>query len=236
MNWSYGILTVPQRLADGLLQRTITSLAGAGFEKPRLFVDGCADASGYERFGLPLTVREPRVQTFSNWLLSLWELYTRDVDADRFVIFEDDLVTYKNLRQYLEQTEYSKESYLNLYTFPANQQLCPNGREGWYISNQRGLGAVALVFNQEAAKLILTSPHMIAHLSNPIKRGRRHRSVDGGIVTAFKQAGWKEQVHNPSLVQHTGVITSMGNRKHPEAPSFRGEDFDALSLLNKEQT
>jgi len=53
-------------------------------------------------------------------------------------------------------------------------------------------------------------------------------------VTALKKVGWKEYVHNPSLIQHTGKISIIGNGNHPLAPSFKGEEFDALDLLEKE--
>lgn len=67
-----------------------------------------------------------------------------------------------------------------------------------------------------------------------MKRG--HRSIDGGIVTALAEAGWKEWVHNPSLVQHTGLVSSMRSKPHPRATSFRGEGFDAMELVSLHQT
>jgi hypothetical protein len=59
------------------------------------------------------------------------------------------------------------------------------------------------------------------------------------IVTAMKRAGWKEYVHNPSLLQHTGdgqttLGNHIGNDRWPGADSFPGEEFDALSLLGVE--
>jgi hypothetical protein len=59
--------------------------------------------------------------------------------------------------------------------------------------------------------------------------------------------GWKEWVHNPSLVQHTGEISQIDKRKpqikhdpkfprqkwgpHHLAQTFRGEQFDCLRFL-----
>ena len=69
-------------------------------------------------------------------------------------------------------------------------------------------------------------------IDKPIAAGfRGWKKTDGIIITAMKKAGYKEYVHNPSLVQHTGAVSSMRNRPHPQATSFRGEDFDALELL-----
>ena len=59
---------------------------------------------------------------------------------------------------------------------------------------------------------------------------RGWRAIDGGIVTAMKKSGWKEYVHNPSLVQHIGDISTLGNKPHAKSVTFLGEDFDANNL------
>jgi glycosyltransferase involved in cell wall biosynthesis len=160
----------------------------------------------------------------------LWELYIRNPNADRYAIFQDDFVTYKNLRQYLDSQPYPKRGYWNLYTFPVNQKLA-KGTKGFYLSNQMGKGAVALVFNKEAVQVLLNSKHFVNKVA-----AVRHptSSVDGAIVTAMKNEGYLEYVHNPSLVQHTGLQSSMGNINKPEnlATSFRGQEFNAMDLTN----
>lgn len=237
MKWAYGVTTVPARRKT-LLPSTLASLAGGGFDKPRLFVDGDKDVASWEReFRLEVTCRYPAIRTFGNWALTLAELYIREPAAERYAVFQDDFVTYRNLRQYLEKVPYPAKGYLNLYTFPKSQDSFPRlgqtarFRSGFFQSNQRGWGAVALVFSREAVNVLLTHQHMVERPMDAIKGWR---NVDGGIVTAFKKAGWKEYVHNPSLVQHTGHVSSMRSRKHPEATSFLGEAYDALEILNNE--
>lgn len=241
MRWAYGVTTVPSRRQD-LLPRTLASLCSAGFDSPRLFVDGlenCLADRWQQDLQLTVTARFPFIRVFGNWVLGLAELYIRDPGADRYAMFQDDFVTYPNMRQYLERCAYPDgeegrdKGYWNLYTFPSNQNLAPvDGkgmqREGWYPSNQFGRGAVALVFNRPAVITLLTHLHMV---ERPQDCTRGWRAVDGGIVTAMGKAGWKEYVHNPSLVQHTGLVSSMGNKPHKLAVSFRGEDYDALRLL-----
>lgn len=236
--WAYGMTTVKERI-DNLAQKTLASLAKAGFDKPRLFVD---DPGDYSRLGLEVTTRTPRVRTFGNWSLALWELMIRHSEADRYAIFQDDFVTYRNLRQYLEQVTYPEKGYLNLYTFPSNQELVKDDKIGWFEAReldsgatyhgkkqQTGRGAVALVFSKEAAVTLLTHWHFV---TKPLEAAEPWRRVDGCVVTAMNKAGWREFVHNPSLVQHVGDISSMLNPPHKKATSFRGEDFDALELLN----
>lgn len=233
MKWAYGVTTVPQRRGD-LLPRTLASLKAGGFEEPRLFVDGAKDLESWEQeFKVPVTVRYPTIRTFGNWFLSLAELFIREPTAERFAVFQDDLICSRNIRQYMERCVYPQDGYNNLYNFPCNQNLAPKNAlggtiDGWYPSNQMGRGAVALVFSRQAVTTLLSQPHMI---ERPLDAHRGWRAVDGGIVTAFKKAGWREYVHSPSLVQHTGQISSMGNRPHKQATSFKGEQFDALELL-----
>jgi hypothetical protein len=62
---------------------------------------------------------------------------------------------------------------------------------------------------------------------------RGWRAIDGGIVTALAHAEYKEYCHNPTLVQHIGHKSTMGNSAHPQATSFQGEQFDAMKLLDK---
>ena len=226
--WAYGVTTVPDRLASGLLERTLKSLSKSGFPKPRLFIDGLPTSVTESVSGLEVTCRNPSIRTYGNFHLGLSELFIRNAHADLYAMFQDDFVTYKNLRKYLEGCRYPKKGYLNLYTFPQNQK----NTEGWYLSNQLGKGAVALVFNNEAVQALLNSNYWIGRpASNPGNKDRLWKFIDGGIVEALKKAGFKEYVHNPSLVQHTGDRSSVGNARQEKAPSFRGEEFDALKLL-----
>jgi len=231
IKWSYGITTVPER-RHTTLPTTLTSLRKAGFDCPRLFVDGCDDENEYNQLGLPTTYRQTVIHTFGNWILALWELYIRDWEATRFAIFQDDIVTYPNLRQYLSQCHYPEKGYLNLLSFMDNEELLKDAN-GWLGSNQRGRGAIALVFDRTAVTTLLQQPHIA---SKPLVAGwRKHKKIDGTIVEAFRQAGYTEYIHSPSLVQHIGTQSTINNQAHPEALSFRGETFDAMQLLTEQK-
>lgn len=242
VQWSYGITTCPQRRDNGLLERTIRSLALGGFDEPRLYVDGSNDCAGWgkwlERFPsrLAAELRYPALRVAGNWVLSLCDLYYRNPSADRFAVFQDDLVCSQNLRGYLNQCgDYPKRGYWNLYTFPENEELA-KGNVGWFLSNQKGKGALALVFDRECVIRLLSSRHL-AERPQDAKRG--FRAIDGGVVTALAKSGKgddsiREYCHSPSLVQHTGHESSFrpgGAMPFPDAPSFRGENFDLLTLL-----
>jgi len=260
VTWAYGVTTVPLR-RDNLLVRTLASLRAAGFDRPRLFVDGDNDPQSWQReFGLEVTCRMPALRVHGNWVLSLYELFVRDPTAERFALFQDDLVTCCNLRSYLERCTYpdgpvnpkQRPGYWNLYSSPANQDLAPAVGQtsrrmiGWYPSNQFGRGAVALVFSREGVLTLLSGRHLV---ERPMDSGRGWRAVDGGIVDTMRKAGWIEYVHHPSLVLHTGRTSTFDRRRNATGPdsqcrpyiwpedyertTFRGEDFDALKLLSE---
>ncbi len=241
LRWSYGVTTVPSRRTT-LLPGTLASLAAGGFGDPRIFVDATATADVMR--GRPVVHRESSVTPFGNWILALWELYVREPSADRFAIFQDDIVLYRNTRQYLNACEYPDgrdgrgQGYWNLITFTeANEMLVGEGtsvgwREGCLLNppgtQQAGRGAVALVFSREAVQTLLSSPRIAVH---PTAR-LGHRKIDGAVVEAMNAAGYREYVHGPSLVQHLGGETSIeGNPRHDLARTFRGEAFDAMELL-----
>ena len=206
----------------------MNSPCDGGFTVDRIFADGCKDPSQYDEWGIPVTAHDTNLRTHGNWVLGLYELFIRFPHAAHYAMFQDDFICYHNLRQYIERVEKPDNSYLNLYTFPQNQVLVKDDAQGWFRSNQKGKGAVALIFSNAAVEVLLTHPHLFGRPKCP-KRG--HKAVDGGIVDTFRKSGWQEVCHNPSLVQHTGTVSSMGNRTHALANSFRGEHFDATELL-----
>jgi hypothetical protein len=249
MLWAYGITTIPERRND-LFPRTMRSLKSAGFSSPRIFIDGAYHEHENEyrtAFCCNVTMRYPRVLVSAHWLLSMWELYLREPKADRYVLFQDDIICYRNLREYLEVIPYPSPAspipfpngYCNLFTSPCNESgIKPSSIHpiNWYPSRtlrnktgQGGKGAQALMFDNASLQALLSSPHMVRRFQNPTKSWK---NIDGGIVQAMNDLGYREYIHFPSLVQHTGEESStIAEGKRLVSSTFRGEIFNALSLL-----
>lgn len=226
--WSYGITAVPSR-ADTLLPRTLASLIRAGFESPAIFLDG--RHAGVEKLAaelsLPIITRTPPVGSLANWMTTLVYLYTTAPFATHYAIFEDDCVACANLKEYLQQYHIDK-CYLNLLTHNENLVLT-GGELGWHESNQRGRGAVGLVFNRQGVKTILGSQHFYEFPQRAAAKGQ-----DGLVIHAMKEAGYRELVHYPSLLQHTGQISANGGKLYLDpVKGFIGEDYDPMEKLNE---
>lgn len=231
--WAYGVTTCAERI-NTLLPRTLASLAVAGFDKPVVFADG---VDGLMLPGLTTVPRGKQpLKTVGNWVLGLWELLVRHPRAEYFAMFQDDLVMCKGVRQYLSQCQWPDRGYLNLYTFPHNQAVakggwfeakeCANGPLYHGRMGQKGLGAVALCFTRDAVVDLLSNRRVI---ERPLDAVWPAAKLDGMVVTTMNDTGWREYCHDPSLVQHVGESSSMGNRPHPLATSFKGEQWSAVS-------
>lgn len=230
---AYGVTTTPHR-RDTLLPKTLASLAAAGFPRPRLFVDGCNDPAQYAGLGCEVTLRSPEVRTLANTILGLAELYARHPLAERYAMFQDDIIVSRGLRQFMDSAKLPGKGYFNLFTAPENERLS-HGRTGWFASDQWGRGALGLVFDREALMELLSCGRIVRWIYSRSKardpQKPAWKSVDGAIVTALGERGYPEFCHYPSLIQHVGRQTSMGNRRREQSRSFRGEDFDLNHML-----
>lgn len=240
VKWSVGVTTVPERLST-LLPQTLWHLQATGFPQVRLFVDGTDRKELVSHFSQDITLRWPRIGAYGNWVLALQEMYFRDASATRYAIFQDDIICGISLRKYLEAW-YPEKGYQNLYTFQSNEIIAPLGG-GWYQSRvldkdsgreyhgmkqQTGRGACGLVFSRDGVTKLLASAHMVDHALD-LRTGCRR--IDGAVVEAMNKEGWREWVHSPSLLQHVGERSTVGNLPHRQADSFRGVHFDCCDLF-----
>lgn len=233
--WEYAVTTVPSRVHT-LLPQTLDSLTTAGFEDPIIAVDGeieSSDNSFLRKWSSQIWTRQ-NIRTFAHWHMTMLELYTRNPWSNFYAIFQDDFIAVRNLKHYLTQNPCPHRGYMNLLTFMENESKIASLPFGWSEAacggdkRQFGRGAVALAFSHTAVETLLTQPHLTTRRRNSLKG---HISVDGAIVESMNNAGWREYIHKPSLVQHTGIESSMGNNRHPIAASFPGQDYNPLTLL-----
>jgi hypothetical protein len=214
MNWAYGITTVPERVSN-LLPQTIASLAAAGFNRPVLFVDG--HIPGYDDLEV---VCHPNVGQLRNWMHALFYLFATK-DADRYAIFEDDVLVCRQLREYLERCPPGKV-YWNLITLDENRAFTQDV-PGWHESNQLGRSACGLVFDRSTVDCLL---RMERFVRGP---GNGETMSDAVVIATLKSLGYKELVHYPSLLQHVGLESTLGN-SFGHVSGFLGEEYDLLSM------
>lgn len=228
LKWAYGVTTMPSR-QSGFLRQTLMSLAKSGFLNPRLFVDD--DDYHHDYAGrLEITFRSPTIRPMGNWWLALLELFIREPHADRYAIFQDDILCCANLREYLER-DFPPCGYLNLITWPWNLlEMDSKAPRGWFRAPKRGKGGQGLVFDNQAVVTLLGAARLIRKVQ---ETKNFYRSLDGAVRDSFENAGYTEWVHNPSLLYHLGAMgkSSMSDGKpQPLIDSWLGEDYDPLQI------
>ena len=121
--WAVGMTTAPRRAST--LEKSLASLALAGWNTPRLFVEP-ETTLPTERLSLPITQRDQPLGAFPNWYLGLTELYVRQPDADAYLMCQDDVLFTRGLRNYLGQMLWpaANVGVISLYC-PSHEHIVP---------------------------------------------------------------------------------------------------------------
>lgn len=252
--WAYGVTSVPERAGD-LLPATLRSLAAAGFPAPRVFLDAPdpPPPGGHPPAAPFAGARDGRLGCFLRWYTALVELFGRNPVADRYALFQDDVLAVRGLRDYLNAVtpRHPKNVYWNLYTFLNNEAVARNTPFGGWAESapwpqrdgsprppnpdgspplQSGCGALGLVFPRDAVIALLSDRGFVSH---PAHDRYPRKNVDGQVVMALNAAGFREWVSNPTLLYHAGrhSTTEPGKEWVSLAKSWMGENWDATSLL-----
>ena len=147
-------------------------------------------------------------------------MYYRNPDADRYLYCQDDIVCTQNLKDYLDAQPMPDKGWWNLFTHNANaHRAIKAGTNGWFESNQRGLGALALMFDNRTMQSLVTSTALHTKALNLNNRARERSKVhmDMAISETLIEAGYTEYCHYPSLTQHTGRKSSHREKTWPRS-------------------
>lgn len=210
--WAVAVTTAPR--AQPTLDACLMSLAAAGWERPRLFVDGpvrLPDSAS----NLPATRRDPHIGAWPSYYLALVELVMRAPHADAYMLVQDDAVLFQHamLRSYLEEILWpgKRPGVISLFCSRAYTRHEP----GWHQLNERfAIGALTIIFSQEAALGFLRDSKVIEHRLSPGADGLTN--IDGVIGEWALRTRVPIHLPTPSLVQHVGHVSSLW----PEVRAF----------------
>lgn len=236
--WAIGVTTAPRKTAT--LERTLASLAAAGFDSPHLFADGYTPSVDADHYSL-LTTHKNKIGGWPNFLLALTELTVRQPQADYFAVIQDDVVFSANLRAWLEWQQLPPGAGVYSVFTPA---CYSRNRAGWFAVRE-GFGQAAaqtFVFPRERAFQFLSDPFVNNYRRNPPQPrspgkwnldGTHH--IDGVVGEWCKRNKLATYFHAPSLAQHVGHDSAMypGRDRSKKsrriyADRFLGERFDLL--------
>ena len=152
-----------------------------------------------------------RLGCIGNWTHCLaWLL--EHTSAEYLMVSEDDVAYCRGARDAWERgrNQYDRVGFWSLYT-PKRDQGLVGHTHGWVASN-RGRdtwGTQAMCLPKSSAELLLEY--------KPLYQENQMRGpTDAVVAQCFVEAGIPCYYHNPSLVNHLGRISSIGNNWYNE--------------------
>ena len=202
-DWAVGVTTAPRRRPT--LESCLDSIVRAGWDAPRLFLDGSAELpSRYNH--LSVTWRENSVGAWPAWYLGLAELLLQQPHADAYVLLQDDVILYdrESLRAYLEEVLWPGDETGLVSLFYTGLHPAP----GWHTSPADWhWGAQGFVFPPPVARALLCDP--------VLSRAWLEASPEHHIPIPELLCEWTGRMAipvwyaNPSLAQHIGNTSTI---------------------------
>lgn len=224
ISWAVGVTTAPR--PEPTLARTLDSLAAAGWEHPRLFVEPGSEIP--PRFAdLPRSDRDEPLGAFANWYLALAELVMRSPRAEAYFMVQDDVVFARGVRPFLERALWPAANCgaVSIY--------CPShyavGQPAGFHLEDRGWGtwtAQTLLLPNPSARALLSDVEVVNHRHHGPREGMKN--IDCVVGRWCLAAGRPFYVYTPSLAQHIGetstLYASASAAGRWSAATFIGED------------
>lgn len=149
--WAIGVITAPRNIPT--LTKTIKSISNAGWNNGIIF----AEPGIYEQHhNWKYCYRSEKIGIFGNWMLGLYELFIRNIDADAFIMIQDDIILPPGLKKYLENSLWftDNDHIVSLFT-PAS--VSRDQPDGWHKTSEYNGGPAVIVMSHGAVRKILSS-------------------------------------------------------------------------------
>jgi hypothetical protein len=201
--WAVGVTTAPRR--QPTLEACLDSVVRAGWDRPRLFLDGTLPVP--PRYAhLPTSWREEAIGAWPAWYLALAELIVQCPDADAFLMLQDDVILHDRgpLREYLEQVLWPGDREGVISLFYTGNDIGP----GWHLD--RGAwswGAQAFVFPRVLARQLVADPGTAQALLTAATG--RHMPIPSVLFAWAVRGGIDFWFPAPSLAQHIGNVSTI---------------------------
>ncbi|MEZ6132653.1 MAG: hypothetical protein R3C59_28635 [Planctomycetaceae bacterium] len=201
--WAVAVTTAPRN--QETLDHCLNSLAAAGWNTPRIVIDG--DVAISERWAhLAVTQRLPKIGAWPSYYLTLIELLMRSPTASAFMVVQDDVVFFQHpsLRTYLESVLWpgDQPGIVSLYCSRAYSAA----ERGWHSLNEPLIwGGQALVFSRETLMQLVSDAEVTSHRLTESGLA----NIDGVIGKWAFETNTPVHVCSPSLSQHIGHVSAL---------------------------
>ncbi len=200
-NWAVAVITAPR--TRNTIQKCIRSLELAGWDSGLVFSEPNQTIKSTSNW--PVTYRASKIGIFGNFILGLYELFIRNIEADAFLIVQDDMVASLDLRQKLESWFWTTTEPHIISLFSPDAVDTEPGL-GWSSSNFYRGGPNALVLSHETVQALLTS--MIHFRYYAYAKTEESTFDDLGIFHWAKMHNFETLYCKPSLMHHIAAYST----------------------------
>jgi hypothetical protein len=226
-DWAVAITTSPRRQTT--LEPCLDSVIRAGWETPRIFVDGTHELP--KRCSrLNVTCRETPIGAWPAWYLALTELVLQQPAADAYLMLQDDVIFHdrESVRDYLEHVLWPGHRLGVVSLFYSGFDVTAGWRRvpprAWHC------GAQALLFPPAIARELVGDPDMIASCL----AATTHVPIPELLSSWMARRRFDAWQASPSLTQHIGntstVWMNTGLLSGRRAPWYSGSIDDEPTL------
>lgn len=184
------------------VNESLQSVADAGFDRPLVVED-------LDKMGAWNTFRR-----------ALATLISHRPQADAYLMLQDDIRVSANCRSYVQKALWPSGSDTGACSLYCSG-MYEHGDDGWNRHTTDTFGALAICFTPLSARLFIAG-------TSPSRRGEAQ--VDLRVGRWCRLAGMSYWIHYPSLVEHTGMTSTISGL--PMMRSRRAKAFceDASTL------
>jgi hypothetical protein len=195
--WAVGITTSVRK--NPTIVKTVKSLEHAGWDAGVIF----AEPESYIDCGLNWSFvhRFQQIGIFGNWMLGLYELFIRNIDADAFLMMQDDIIIAPNTREYLENALWFTDGP-HLVSLLGPNAADKDPSDGWRSAFRYSGGPQALIMSHETVQEILTSLIPLRYYG--IQHMKKTSFDDLGIFSLTSNKKWPIYYPKPSIGDHIG--------------------------------
>jgi len=202
-NWAIGLTTAPRRAPT--LEQTLDSVVRAGWDNPRLFLDGTVHLpQRYQH--LSISWRSESIGAWPSWYMALTELLLQSPAADAYVMLQDDVMLYdrEDLGKYLQRVLWPGDR-------PGIVSLFYNGsstKSGWHrMVNEWPCSAQALILSPATARSLLCD-EKLSRICLSASYGN-HVPIPEVIAEWVYRSRTEAWYATPSLAQHIGNTSTI---------------------------
>jgi len=208
--WAVGMTVAPR--TNPCYEYSLHTIKQAGWDSGLIFSEPGHTVRPDPNW--PTVYRQAKLGIFPNFYLGLLELFLRNIDADAFMMVQDDMLFPKGLRSYLESFLWPSDDPHLVHLFAVDSVDDDHNKNEWRSTTMFNGGPNVLIFSHEMMQKVVSQVDIMIRFYAHSKHVRKSSFDDLGIFYWMAEKGYKVYYPRPALVDHIGLHSSHWSHQH----------------------